>query len=238
MLTPLIGLLGVPVPAGAPAAVPSEVPVQPDAETARRWVQEELTDPIYHETESLLDRFIDWLLEQLDRLGEAASGVDARTALVVIVGVLVIGVVIALVVAGPVRRARAARRSTGAVFADDTRSTAELRASADAFAAQGLWSEAVLDRFRAILRSLEDRALLDDRPGRTAHEATDEAAARLPDVAADLVQAGRLFDDVCYGDRQAVPDDDAWLRELDQRVTASRPVSAQVAAVAAMEPPR
>ncbi|WP_370524156.1 DUF4129 domain-containing protein [Cellulomonas sp. APG4] len=218
--------------------VPVEVPVQPDAETARQWVREELSDPIYHESESLLDRLVTWVLEQLDRLGQAASGVDVRTALVVIVGLVVVGVVIALVVTGPVRRARAARRTSRSVFTDDVRTTAQLRASADALAAQGLWSEAVLDRFRAILRSLEDRALLDDRPGRTAHEAADEAAARLPDVAADLVRAGRLFDDVCYGELQAGPDDDAWLRELDQRATATRPVSAQVAAATGMVRPR
>lgn len=236
MLALRTGPLGAASPLGAVA--PFDVPVQPDAETARRWAREELADPIYHETESLLDRAVSWFLEQLERLSEAASGVDARTAVVVIVALLVAGVVIALLVAGPVRRARSARRASGAVFTDDVRTTAQLRASADALAAQGLWSQAVLDRFRAILRSLEDRALLDDRPGRTAHEATDEAAARLPDVAPELVRAGRLFDDVCYGDVDAEPDDDAWLRELDQRVTASRPVAAQVAAITGLERPR
>jgi hypothetical protein len=220
------------------AAAPGEVPVEPDGPTAQRWAREELSDPIYNEQPSLLDRLIDWVLEQLDRLSGAAEGLDVRTAVIVLGSLLLLAAVIALVVTGPVRRARAARTGSAEVFGDDTRSTAELRASADRLAGEGRWSEAVLDRFRAILRSLEDRALLDDRPGRTAHEATDEAAARLPACREELVRAGRLFDDVCYGHQRAAADDDAWLRELDQRLGGTRPVSAGVGRVAGMERPR
>lgn len=220
------------------AAAPGEVPIEPDGPTGRRWAREELSDPIYSEQPSLLDRLIEWVLDQLDRLSGAAAGLDVRTAVIVLGSLLLLAAVIALVVTGPVRRARASRAGSAEVFGDDTRSTAELRASADRLAGEGRWSEAVLDRFRAVLRSLEDRALLDDRPGRTAHEATDEAAARLPACRTDLVRAGRLFDDVCYGHQGATADDDAWLRELDQRVGATRPVSAEVGVVAGMERPR
>src|SRR5699024_1466294 len=107
------------------------------------------------------------------------------------------------------------RRSSTDVFGDDVRSAAELRASADSLAGQGLWSQAVHDRFRAVLRSLEDRTLLDDRPGRTAHEASELAGLRLPTCAQDLHRAGRLFDDVCYGHLTATAEDDAWMRALD-----------------------
>src|SRR5690606_13734960 len=131
----------------------------------------------------------------------------------------------ALLVAGPVRRARLARRAPVAVLGDDVRSAAELRAAADALAAQGRWSEAVLDRFRAMTRSLEDRTILADRPGRTARQAADLADVRLPSCAADLADAARLFDAVCYGDVAADRDDDARLRELDARLVATRPLA-------------
>lgn len=199
------------------------VPLEPDAPTARRWAEAELTQPIYHERPNLLEQAIEWVLEQLQRTEVALTTVDPRTAAVVVSAILLLGVGIALLVAGPVRRAGRRARESVDVFGDDRRSAAELRASADALAAQGRWSAAVLDRFRAVLRSLEDRALLDDRPGRTAHEAAEEAGHRLPSRADDLTRAGRLFDDVCYGDVQATADDDAWLRELDRLVADTRP---------------
>lgn len=204
----------------------ADVPVDPDADTARLWLEQELSDPIYHERPSLLEMALDWLLERLQEAEQAMSGLDAQAAGLVIGGLLVVGVTIALVVAGPVRRARRGARQSAEVFGDDVRTAAELRASADALAARGLWAEAVLDRFRAVLRSLEDRALLDDRPGRTAHEAAEQAALRLPPCAEDLRRAGRLFDDVCYGHAEAGERDDRWLREVDARVAATRPAGA------------
>lgn len=203
----------------------AEVPVVPDADTAREWAREELADPLYHQRPSLLSQAIDWILEQLNRMFDAAGNVDVRLASLVLGVLVVIGVLVVLLVAGPVRRARRQRGSTE-VFTDDDRTAAEMRASADAFAAAGRWNEATLDRFRAILRSLEERAVLDERPGWTADEASAVAAAVLPPCADDLRAASRLFDDVCYGDRAAGPDDDAWLRGVDQRVQDARPVAA------------
>lgn len=206
------------------ALTPAEVPVVPDAETARRWATSELADPIYHRRESLLDLALRWLLERFAEMQGALGNVDARLAALVLAVVVIVGVLIALGVAGPVRRARRARQGSAEVFVDDERTAAELRASADALAAAGRWSEAVLDRFRAILRSLDERAVLDDRPGRTAHEAAVEAAGVLPSCATHLHRASRLFDDVCYGDSHATSDDDAWLREVDATVRSTKPI--------------
>lgn len=208
-----------------PADVRADVPVDPDAETAREWLRAELADPVYHERPNLLQRAWDWILEQLAQAQDAVGGMDTRLAALVVVAILVVAVAIALAVAGPVRRARRDRRASVDVFGDDTRSAAELRAAADAAAAQGRWSDAVLDRFRALLRSLEDRVVLDPRPGRTADEGAREAGVRLPPCAEDLGRAARLFDDVCYGDAEAVAADDAWLRDLDRRVADTRPVA-------------
>ncbi len=208
--------------ATAAAAVVTDVPVDPDSATARRWAREELADPVYHQRESLLSRVLTWLKERLDEAQTTLSGLDARTAAVVLTVAVVIGVLAVLFIAGPVRRARRARESVE-VFVADERSAAELRAAADAAAAAGRWAEAVLDRFRCLLRSLEERAVLAERPGWTADEATAEAAEALPSCAADLRRASRLFDDVCYGDRPATAADEAWLRELDSRVAQTRP---------------
>lgn len=209
----------------AALGVVADIPVVPDGDTAREWARQELADPIYHQRESLLDVIWRWLQERFAETQDALGNVDARYAALALGAVVIIGVLIALAVTGPVRRARRAGRDSTEVFVDDQRTAAELRASADALAAAGRWSEAVLDRFRAILRSLDERAVLDDRPGRTAHEAASEAAIALPSCAADLNRAGRLFDDVCYGDVHATADDDARLREVDARVRSTRPVA-------------
>jgi len=208
------------------AGVVTEVPVDPDAETARRWAEQELADPIYHQGESLLQVVLRWIQERLAEAQNALSTMDGRSAALVLGSVVIVGVVVTLLVVGPVRRSRRSQRSSVEVFVDDNRTAAELRRSADALAAAGRWSEAVLDRFRAILRSLEERAVVDERPGRTAHEAAVQAAAVLPPRAADLHRASRLFDDVCYGDVETGRDDDAWLRQVDDAVRNTRPVAA------------
>ena len=204
------------------------VPVVPDAPTARRWATEELANPAYHHGQSLLGRFLGWLGSLFDGL-TVPSGMPnlAVAGLLVLAFIAIAGV--AFWIAGPVRLSRRAAKSA-IVFGDDTRSAAELRAAADASAAAGDWPAAVLDRFRAIVRALEERTLLEEWPGRTAHEAAESAAVRLPSRTADLRRAGGIFDLVCYGKTPADAATDAWLRELDTALAATRPTPVLVGA--------
>ncbi len=211
------------------------VPVDPDAATARRWAQEELLDPAYHQQRSLLSRLWDWIAEQLAGLRTPAA-LDPWAVLVV-VGVLVAVVVVAFLVAGPVRLSRRGAADRSVLARDDTRTSEQIRAAADAAAARGDLSLAVLERYRAIVRGLEERTVLDERAARTAHEAALAAAARLPALGTDLVAAGRTFDDVAYGDEAATADDERRLRELDARVRDTRASSvSQVADLAPAAP--
>ena len=207
------------------AVAAMDVPVEPDAEQARSWLQAELADPLYHQSPSLLDRLIAWIQEQLAALGPAIAGIDPLVAALVVGGVILVVVVVALLVTGPVRRARLGQRTSHQVLVDELRSAAELRAAADAAAADGRYHDAILDGFRAILRSLEERTVLDPLPGRTAHEAAEASAVRLPSCAEDLRSAARLFDDVAYGDLEASADSYRWLTDVDRRVAETRPTS-------------
>ncbi|WP_309135713.1 DUF4129 domain-containing protein [Cellulomonas sp.] len=213
----------------------SGVPVTPDAPTARRWLVEELADPVYSRDESLLDRFLAWVVEQLD--GLQGVGLPPRAGLLVVVAVAVAVVLVALWVAGPVRGRVTARRRAHAVLAgDDRRSAADLRQAADAAAAAGDHSTAVAERFRAVVRDLEERGLLDERPGRTAHEAASLAGRALPDVAEDLRRGGDLFDEVVYGERRAGAGDDERMRALDDAVRAASPAGRAPVAVGTGDP--
>ncbi|GEL95140.1 DUF4129 domain-containing protein [Cellulomonas composti] len=203
-------------------ALTSEVPVTPDAQEARRAAIEELSRPVYHQQRSLLSRLFDWLGDRLDEVSQSVAITTPVTLL--IVAVVVLGAaLVAYWVAGPVRRSRSRGQVAGVHDSDDIRTAAQLRAAADAAADAGEWSAAVRERFRAIVRSLEERAVLDERPGRTAHEASLDAAPAFPALVGDLAAGGRLFDDVVYGERSAGPADDDALRRLDAALVATVP---------------
>lgn len=198
----------------------------PDADQARRWAAEELAKPIYDDSPTLTERLVEWFQRLLERLDEL--GASAPSALVPVLVVLLVAVVLAVVVllGGRVRRRRTLVAAGGAALFDGTRSAAELTARADAAARAGDYATAVVERFRAVIRDLDERSVLEDRPGLTAHEAVLAAGAALPDAADDLAGAGRLFDSARYG--HAVPDaaDDAALRALAARLARLRPAVA------------
>lgn len=192
---------------------PHDVPLTPDAEEARRWAERELADPVYDDSPSFVERVTDWLTDVLESL-TSLDGVTSRSLASVVV-VLAVAAVVALAVllGGRVRRRRAAARPSAALF-DDARTSAALHASADAAAARGDLAAAVLDRYRAIVRSLDERGLLEERAGLTAHEAAELAATALPAHAEGLRRAGELFDAVAYGHAAATTEQDAALRTL------------------------
>ncbi|MFH7600266.1 DUF4129 domain-containing protein [Streptomyces racemochromogenes] len=198
-------------------------PLTTGREAAREAAERELAKPIYHQDEPgllqrALDRFWEWLGEFFDRASGATPGGG--------LGLLAITLVVALAVAALWWRLgtpRRAARSATALFDDGPRSAADHRAAADAHAAAGRWNEAVRERMRAVVRSLEERTLLDPRPGRTADEAAAEASRSLPAHADELRAAARAFDDVTYGGRTADPDTYARLRTLDLTLDRTKP---------------
>jgi hypothetical protein len=205
------------------ARLPATIPVDPDAATARRWATDELAKPVYHQRPSLLSRIIEWIADQLS--GVSAAGLPSPVVLLLVVVVIAAVVAVALVLNGPVRRSRRVASERGVLDADDVRTADQIRRAADAASGAGDWTLAVVERFRAIVRGLEERTVLDERAGRTAHEAADAAALRLPGLGTELVTAGRLFDQVAYGHESASAADDTRLRELDAQVRAARPVA-------------
>lgn len=206
-----------------PHAVPATV-LDPDRATARRWAVEELSDRAYVQAQpGLAERVIGWVLEQLQQLVDRAGGASTGTGLVVGLAVVAVVVVLALLVAGPLRRRARTSSRGGGVFGSSLRTAAEHRSRAERAAREGRWDVAVQDRFRAIARALEERVVLDVRPGRTADEVAREAGDVLPGTAGALDLAAQVFDDITYGAR---PGTDAGYRlvaEADDLVRAARP---------------
>ncbi|MCL2090531.1 MAG: DUF4129 domain-containing protein [Micrococcales bacterium] len=201
-----------------------EPPVDPDAETAQRWAADELARSEYHTSPNLLHRLLDWVAEQLDRLQD--TSIPAGPGPLLIVAVIVVAVVVvSFVVAGPVRRSRAVRGAVGSALLDDTRTAEQIRDAALAAAAAGHLALATAEWFRALVRGLEERTLLDERPGRTADEAATAAGVRLPELADELAAAAVTFDAVVYGHRAVGAADEARMRALEHRARRVRPVA-------------
>jgi hypothetical protein len=194
----------------------SDIPVTPDAETARQWAADELAKAPYQpHGESLLDKVLGWLGDALSSLGNVGSGLGAGpTILAIAIVALIVGAVVFAVV-GPMRRARRRAREH-LVFEDDARDAATMRASAEQAAERGLWHLAVLERFRALIRSLEERDLIPERPGMTAHEAATETARRFPDLRHLVANASDTFDGVRYGNTAATAEDYERMVSLDR----------------------
>ncbi|MFC3577965.1 DUF4129 domain-containing protein [Streptomyces yaanensis] len=198
---------------------PITIPRDPAREAARR----ELSKRMYHENDpGLLQRALNAFWDWVDRLFGAASTATPGGS----VGLLVIVLAVLAIVGALWWRLGTPRRmptSSATLFDDRPRSAAEHRATAEAHAAQGHWNQAVQERMRAVVRSLEERALLDVRPGRTADEAASEAGRTLPDHADRLRAAARDFDDVTYGGRSAGEGTYRRLAALDDDLERAKP---------------
>ncbi|MGV9878458.1 DUF4129 domain-containing protein [Streptomyces sp. NPDC003006] len=200
-----------------------EPPVTIPRDPAREAAERELSKPMYHENDpSLFQRALDRFWGWVDALFSAASGATPGGGF----GLLVIALAVVLLSVALWWRLGTPHRtpaSAPALFDDRPRSAAEHRASSEAHAAQAHWNQAVQERMRAIVRALEERALLDPRPGRTADEAAAEAGRTLPAHTGRLRTAAHEFDDVTYGGRTA--DEAAYLRlaGLDRDLQHTKP---------------
>jgi hypothetical protein len=204
-------------------------PVTTQRDPAREAARRELAKRMYHENDpGLFQRALNAFWDWLDRLfGSAASATPGGTLGLIVVVLFVVAVLAALWWRlGTPRRQPA---SAAVLFDDRPRSAAEHRAASEAHAAQGHWNQAVQERMRAIVRSLEERALLDVRPGRTADEAAAEAGRSLPAHTDRLTAAARQFDDVTYGGRGAGEESYHRIAELDHDLERARPALAHSA---------
>ncbi|MQY07112.1 DUF4129 domain-containing protein [Actinomadura macrotermitis] len=212
-------------------------PIGRDA--ARELARRELDKPIYHRDrpswlERLWQRFSEWLHELTDRAGAPGAHGNGGGVLSLIVIVVLAAVLIGLVVW--VMRGRRNVRSQAEGLLEEGPSTAlDHRRAADEHAAAGRWPEAIRERLRAVARDLEERAVLEPRPGRTADELAAEAGAALPDLDDGLREGVRIFDDVWYGDRPGSAEEYGRMTALDDRVRAARPRPLQPAAESEVE---
>jgi len=176
-------------------------PLTPDADQARRWAQEELSHPLYATAKpTLADRVAQAVSDFFASLFTSApTGAWAWWVGVVAAVVVVLAIVAAFFIWGRPRAALRTGRATGDLFGEaEGRTAAQLRRAADAAVARGAWDEAVILRFRALARGLDEREVVTTGPGATAHSFARAAGRRIPSAATALESAAAAFDDVRY----------------------------------------
>ncbi|UOE44530.1 DUF4129 domain-containing protein [Agromyces larvae] len=176
-----------------------EIPVDPDAPEARRWLQDELAKAEYQAAQpTWFDRLMAAIRDWLAGLFDGSIGVPGAVVVAIVVVAVLALVVIGLLVFG-LPRLRRRRAAPAPLFDDgDTRDLDTLRRAADAAAGRQDWPSAIEERFRALVRGLVDRDLVRVHPGTTAHGVADAASRRFPAYRAGLGGAADEFDGVRY----------------------------------------
>ncbi len=212
----------------------ADPPLDPTSPEARQWLEDELRRGIYHEQQGLLSRLWDWLSELLSGTVRGGGLPPWTIWVAILAGLLLVGLVLA-------RSLRAERRMTGrtrgGVLEGPVRTAAEHRADARAALAADDHDTAVLEGYRAIARAAVERTLLDDLPGRTAHEVAVALVPVFPGEAERLASAADTFDAVRYGRRTASRTAALEVIEVDEALATTRPVLPELPVAAAAVTP-
>jgi hypothetical protein len=122
-------------------------------------------------------------------------------------------------------RLNARKRAASEVFDDAVQLTAaEHRRRAAAAAASREWNTAVAEEFRALVRAMEERTILQPQPGQTADEAAASIAPAFPGHAAEVRRSAALFDGVRYGNVPASEQDYKTVLSLGSALAGTSPV--------------
>lgn len=194
----------------------STIDINRDA--AHDAAQRELNKPIYPRG-SLTDQIFAWLDDLFFKILSGGASIPGGWLTVTVLLVIVaVAVVVAVRIAR--RTMRTNRGRQGALFGSSEMSSVEHRSAAEQFAARGDWASAIRHRLRAVARHLEETAVLNPGPGRTATELARDAGAAMPGLAGELRQAAESFNGVTYG---ALPGTEPAYRlvsDLDDRLVA------------------
>jgi hypothetical protein len=206
------------------AAVALDVPVDPDPPEAREWLIDELAKPVYQAAQpTLFDRIAkaiaDWIasLQFGDVQGPPAFG------LAVILTLVVVGIVVAILIFGVPRRNRRSAVAGSLFGDDDDRSAARIRQDAEAAAANGDFSAALVEMFRAVARGLAERTIVTTTPGTTARDFARRAGLVFPDLGGRLVDSAAVFDGVRYLGRPGTEEQYRAMASLEGALRSARP---------------
>lgn len=183
-------------------------PLTPDADEARELARAELSRLKYQRDETILMRFLKWIRELLEDIFSTQSGDFTLSEILTLatVGILLLVLIFFAVRFGirlrnqnPSQHHRAQRRS---LFLDDDLVATELFTTAENALAQNDWNTAFVERFRGVIKALDEEQMITLRPGLTAREAT-ELAVQAVGARELFLPAAQWFNEIFYGSGQA-----------------------------------
>ena len=166
-----------------------------------------------------VERVWDWLQHVWHTLTDVTPG--GGLGVLAIVAVVVAVVISLLWRFGPPRRA-AVPPGELLPAGDREHSAEDLRRAATAHAGRAEWALAQRAALRALVRDLEERQVLQPRPGWTADEVSAAATPLIGPAAPRLRDATRAFDEVWFGGREATAQMYAQVRDVDTELRQMR----------------
>jgi len=206
----------------------TDTPVTVGSDQARQMAIRELSKSQYHETPFTPSPSPSTATPSPTPPPHVATASHGLTVVLIILAIflLVVAVLLVLRWLGKPRTAKKSksesgkdkRRNADGEAEEFLTGAARRRRDAELAAAAGDWAEAIRERFRAVIGTLDERGLLPERADRTADEAARDAGAVLPGRGEALAAAARAFDEVEYGEYVGTAAGYAVISEVDEAV--------------------
>ena len=213
----------------------TDTPVTVTSDQARQLAIRELSKPQYHSIPASPSPSPSTATPSPPPAHTNSSNHALTIALIVLaIILLVIALVLFLRWLGRPRTSKKRKRGntdqdSAANTADELLTGAALhRRNAEIAASAQDWAEAIRERFRAVIATLDERGLLPERADRTADEAARDAGVILPAHGTILASAARAFDEVEYGEYVGTPTGYAVISNVDELVRTEQPGTLQL----------
>jgi hypothetical protein len=192
----------------------------PPPATIRGTAEEILSRPEFERHESLLQRALDWIGDQLSRFSFGVGGgpgfAGDLIGLVFVVAAIVLVILLVRAIRPTPRRPEPDEELS--IEEESRRAASDWRTDAERFESEQRWPEAMRARYRELVRTLVDGGVLVDVPGRTTGEYNQELAAARPAAAGAFGELTTQFEAVWYGGRPATAQDHERFRALTSDV--------------------
>jgi hypothetical protein len=198
-------------------------PSEHDPASIRDLADQILSQARYDEpAQSIPDRILSWLGEQLTKVLDSLVGGGGGTFVAWAILLGAAGAVIYLLARSGRITSLPAAGPEPEVMVGLTRTARQWREEADALERQGRWADGLRCRHRALVADLVRRGVIPDQAGRTAGEYVRDVAARQPDAAPAFAAATEMFEAVWYGGATTGAAEAERFRGLDAQVQAVR----------------
>jgi hypothetical protein len=212
------------------SVTPPGPPLTPTAQGARAQLSAELSKSEYEAArptgvnlaiQQIQKAISKWLDDLFHGLGGVSISPDLITVILIVLAIAAL-IVLFLIFGLPRINRRSA--AVGTLFGDeDDRDSVALRRDAERAAADGEYSTAIMEEFRAIARALSERTVVTTFPGTTASGFAERAAGAFPAHRVGLGESAAVFDAVRY--LGAVGTEAQWqaMRDLEAGLRDARP---------------